>query len=455
MQRKSEEIQSSIEKIDASKLVREHTYGTWRFQRGWDPINVIDAEGCYFFDSAGKKYLDFSSQLMCSNLGHKNKAVINAIKEQAEQLSFISPVFSCDARAEVSELLLEVLPEGLEKFFYSTSGTEANEAAIKISRLFTGKYKIISRYTSYHGSTPGSMAVTGDYRRYAIEPAGKVEGGVFAPDAYCYRCPFDLKYPDCAVECGKYVDYMIRHEGNVAAMIVEPIVGSNGVLVPPGEYLPIVREITERHNVLLIADEVMSGWCRTGEWFAVDNWGVKPDILTTAKGMTNACVPLGLTATTREVADYFEDHYFAHGHTYEAHPLGLAAAVAAINEYRRLNLAERSKKMGTYLGKRLEELRTNHPSIGDVRGLGLFYAVELVRNRETKAPLDTKEDKLAGKPLTIDRIASDLMKEGVFIFGSISHFVVAPPLIVDEGQIDEGVAALDRSLKISDSLTKS
>jgi taurine--2-oxoglutarate transaminase len=445
-----EQSATSLSSADTSKLVREYTYGTWRYQKGWNPLNIVDAEGCYFVDSSGKKYLDFSSQLMCTNLGHKNKAVIEAIREQAQKLPYISPSFACDVRAEISNLLLEVLPQGLEKFFFSTSGTEANEAAIKIARMYTGKYKIISRYYSYHGSTAGSISLTGDYRRFYVEPAGKIQGGIFAPDAYCYRCPLDLKYPDCAVECGKYVEYMIKHEGNVAAVIVEPVVGSNGILVPPDEYLPIVREITERHNVLLIADEVMSGWGRTGEWFAVDNWDVKPDILTTAKGLTGSYIPLGLTATTREIAEYFEDNYFAHGHTYEAHPLALAAGVAAIKEYKRLDLIQRSKKMGEYLGRRLRELKDKHQSIGDVRGVGLFWATELVSNRENKKPLQTLEDKLSRKPLTVDRITSELTKQGVYVFSGISHLILAPPLIVEKEDIDKGVEALDNALKIAD-----
>ena len=447
-----DEEKKPIERVtDSSKVVSRHLYGTWRYQRGWNPINIVDANGCYFTDSYGRKYLDFSSQLICSNLGHKNRTVIDAIKRQAEQLAFVSPAFSCDIRAEVANLLLDgVLPSGLDKFFFSPSGTEANEAAIKIARFYTGKYKIISRYTSYHGSTAGSIALTGDYRRQFVEPAGKIAGGIFAPDAYCYRCPFGLKYPDCGVECGKYLEYMIKYEGNVAAVIVEPVVGSNGVIVPPKEYLPIVREITEKFDVLLIADEVMSGWGRTGEWFAVNHWNVKPDILTTAKGITGATVPLGLTATTREIADYFEDHYFGHGHTYEAHPLALGAASAAIKEYKRLGLIERSRKMGTYLLERLEELKERHPSVGDVRGLGLFCAVELVKNKETREPFNTLEDKMARKPLIADSVTQSLMKDGVFVFGGLNLLIVAPPLIVEQSDVDFGIRALDKALEISD-----
>jgi len=435
-------------------LVAKHTYGTWRHQKGWKkPLLVTDAEGVYFYDAKGKRYLDFSSQLICSNLGHKNKAVIEAICEQARRMPYLNPGFASDVRAEVSKLLLEVMPQGLEKFFYSTSGTEANEAAIKIVRLCsaqTGKYKIISRYSSYHGSTASSIAATGDPRRWPIEPTGKVQGVVFAPDCYCYRCPFDLEYPGCGIACAEYVDYMLRNEGNVAAIIVEPVVGTNGVLVPTKQYLPRLAEIAEEHEAFFIADEVMSGWGRTGDWFAVNHWNVKPDIISTAKGCTGGYVPLGITATKRKVADYFEEHYFAHGHTYEAHPMTLFPVIAAINEYRRLDLMNRTKKMGQYMQRKLNEIMEKHGSVGDVRGIGLFWAVELVKSRKTKKPFNTRADKIAGKPLTVDKVTADCMSRGVYLMGWISHLLVAPPLIISEEQIDEGIAALDESLKIAD-----
>jgi taurine--2-oxoglutarate transaminase len=245
---------------------------------------------------------------------------------------------------------------------------------------------------------------------------------------------------------------MIEHESDVAAVLIEPVVGTNGILVPPGDYLPRLRAICDRHNVLLIADEVMSGWGRTGAWFAVDHWNVLPDILTTAKGITTAYVPLGLCATTKKVADFFEDHYFSHGHTYEAHPLTLAPAIAAINEYRRLNLIPRTVEMGAYLGTKLNELKAKHPSVGDVRGIGLFWAVELVKNRTTKEPFHTYPDKISGTPLVVDRIAAEMMKHGVFIQGWVSHFIIAPPLIITKEEIDSGVGALDAALHIADGL---
>jgi len=438
---------SSQEVVDAT---RQLNFGTWRRQKNWTPLHIVDAEGCDFIDSSGKRYLDFSSQLMCVNLGHKNRAVIDAIVEQARTLPYIAPGYATTARAELSRLLLEVLPAGLVKFFFATSGTEANEAAMKIARMYTGKTKIIARYRSYHGSTSGSIAATGDPRRWPMEPGGKGQGVIFAPEVNCYRCPIKHQYPGCNIACADYLEHMIENESDVAAVIVEPVVGTNGVLVPPPEYFPRLRQICDRHNVLLIADEVMSGWGRTGKWFAMDNWNVQPDILVTAKGITSAYVPLGLCATTARIAAYFDEHYFAHGHTYEAHPMTLAPAVATIHEMQRLNLVERASSLGQYLGDKLKALAQTHPSVGEVRGLGMFWAVDLVKNRQTKEPLNTKVDKLSGAPLVVDQIAAEMMKNGVALQAWISHLVIAPPLIIEKSDIDRGVSVIDAALTLAD-----
>lgn len=431
-------------------LTRTLNYGTWRFQKGWMPMHIADAEGCEIIDGNGKRYLDFSSQLMCSNLGHKNAAVIAAIGEQAQQLAYAMPGYATTARAELSQLLLEVLPQGLKKFFFTTSGTEANEAAFKIARMYTGKNKIIARYRSYHGSTSGSIAATGDPRRWAMEPAGKLPGVIFAPEAFCYRCPLGHTASSCGNACANYIEHMIVNESDVAAVIVEPVVGTNGVIVPPAGYMPRLREICTKHNVLLIADEVMSGWGRTGKWFAMEHWGVTPDILVTAKGITSAYVPLGLCATNEKIATYFDDHYFSHGHTYEAHPITLKPAVATIREMQRLGLVERSAELGVYLGEKLHELQQKHVCIGEVRGLGLFWALDLVKNRATKEPFATYADKVSGKPLLVDQIAAKCVADGMTVQSWVSHFVIAPPLIVSTEQIDFGVALLDKHLSMAD-----
>jgi taurine---2-oxoglutarate transaminase len=432
------------------RTVRSSNYATWRRQGGWEPLVITRAEGSTFWDADGRAYLDFASQLIATNLGHGNPAVVQSIVDQARTLPYAAPGFATEARARLSQSLDGVLPAGLRRYFFATSGTEANEAALKIARVVTGRPKVVSRRRSYHGSTAASIAVTGDLRRTAVETVQTVPGTVFAPDCYCYRCPFSLTYPSCGVACADYVEDQIRQEGNVAAMIVEPIVGTNGVIVPVPEYLPKIRAITRRHDVLLIADEVMTGWGRTGAWFGVDHFGVVPDILTTAKGITGAYVPLGLAATTESIYSTFTDRYFPHGHTYEAHPMTLAPAVAAISEYRRLGLIERSRAEGEYLLRRLREIAERHVSVGDVRGLGLFAAVELVRNRKTKEPFNSPEDKLAGRPLVVDEVARTMLAEGVYVFGWVSHLLVAPPLIVTREELDRGLEVLDRALAVAD-----
>jgi taurine--2-oxoglutarate transaminase len=437
---------------EITALTKQHNYGTWRYQKTWNPPVMVDAQDCHFIDGAGKRYLDFSSQLMCVNLGHKNPAVIESIAQQARELPYAMPGYATATRAELSKLLLEVLPEGLSKFFFTTSGTEANEAAFKIARMYTGKSKIIARYRSYHGSTAGPIAATGDPRRWAMETVGgKGPGVIFSPEVHCYKCPIHHTYPQCGIACADYLEHMIRNESDVAAVIVEPIVGTNGVLVPPDEYFPKLRRICDEYGVLLIADEVMTGWGRTGKWFALDHWGVKPDILVTAKGITSAYVPLGLCATTQKIADYFLDHFFAHGHTYEAHPMTLAPAVATIREMQRLDLVNRSAELAPYVEARLKTLKEKHPSVGDVRGKGLFWAVDLVKNRDTKEPFNTYAQKIDGKtPLLVDQIAAKMFADGVSIQAWVSHFIIAPPLIVTKEDLDFGIDTLDKHLGIAD-----
>ncbi len=446
-----------IETKRSLELVTDHTYGNWKPRKGWKkPLFIAKAEGARFFDDGGKAYLDFSSQLMCSNLGHGNKAIIGAIREQAERLAYVAPSFTCEAKARAVEALLEVTPQELDQFFFSTSGTEANEAALKIIHQYMEpqrKYKIISRYRSYHGSTSGSIALTGDPRRWFAEPVNKIPGVIFAPDAYCYRCPLGLEYPGCNIQCAEYVDYMIKEEGNVAAIFIEPVVGTNGIIVPPKEYLPRLREIADEHGVLFVVDEVMSGWYRTGELFAVDHWGVQPDILTAAKGCTGAYAPVGITATTSRIREFFEEQCFSHGHTYTMHPLVVAAIPAAIAEYGKLIATGLPRRASRHLGQGLQQSMERHKCIGDVRGLGHFWAVELVKNRETKEPFNTKADKAALKPLLADKLAAEMLRRGLYVVSWYNHFVIAPPLVITEEEVDQGLAIFDEVLEIADKRT--
>ncbi|XDF45668.1 aspartate aminotransferase family protein [Saccharolobus solfataricus] len=436
--------------IEDKKIIRDHTFKTWSKQKGWDPIIVSSAKGVYFYDVEGKKYLDFSSQFVNVNLGYGNERVINSIKEQLDRLQYINPSFGADIRVKATKALLKVMPRNISKFFYSTSGTEANEAAIKISRFYKKpRYKILARYRSYHGSTEGSISLTGDYRRWFVEP-NTMNGVVRIPEPYCFRCPLKLKYPDCGIACATYVDYVIRQEKNVAAMIIEPITGTNGVIVPPKEYMPLIRKIAKENDVLFIADEVMTGWGRVGEWFAVNLWDIHPDILTTAKGASASYVPIGITGVSKEIGEFFEDEVFAHGHTFEAHPVSLSAIPAVIEEYERLNILSHVKVMGDYLGKRLQELKERHRSIGDVRGVGLFWAIELVKDKNN-TPFGGYDDKYEGYTTFVDVLARRLLIEkNTYVYNGPSWFIISPPLIINKEEIDEGVDAIDDILKETD-----
>ncbi len=440
----------------AEEKVKEfarHTYGTWNRQNAWtNPLLIVDAEGVYFYDAKGKPYLDFSSQLMCSNLGHKNQAIIEAMIRQAEKLPYIAPGFANEASMAAVEALRSVMPEGLDKFFFSTSGTEANEAALKIVRQCKfPAYKVISRYHAYHGATIASVTFTGDTRRWFAERARcTVQGVRFAPDVYCYRCPFGLSYPGCNVQCARYLDYMIKEEGNVAAVLVEPVVGTNGRLVPPPEYYPIVRQICDENEVLLVADEVMSGWFRTGKAFALEHWGVVPDVMTTAKGCTGAYAPAGITVTNEKVARFFDEEFLVHGHTYAFHPLVMSAIPAAVAEYKKLMESGLPQRASKHLRRRLYELADRHECVGDVRGIGHFWGLELVKNRKTKEPFNVKADKFTSKELMTGKVAADAMQRGLYIAAWYDNLVIAPPLIITPEQIDEGIDILDKSLEIAD-----
>lgn len=434
-------VNKNLSTKEIVNLNKEYTLFSWSVQSATNPIPISRAEGVYFWDTDGKRYIDFSSQLMNMNIGHQHPKVIKAIQDQAAQLCYAHPGMATEARGILGQKIAEVAPGNLKKTFFCLGGAEANENAIKIARFYTGRNKIMARYRSYHGATYGAIALTGDYRRLPVEPA--MPGVVHFLDPFCYRCPFGWTIETCHRECISHVDEVINYEGpdKIAAIIIEGVTGSNGLIVPPNDYWPRVREICNKYGILLISDEVMSGWGRTGKWFAVDNWNVVPDIITTAKGITSGYVPLGAVIISEPIANYFEDKMLWCGLTYSGHPLACAAAAATINVYTEDRLFQNAVAVGKYLGERLEEIKLNHMSVGDVRYIGLFTAIEVVKNRTTKQPID---------PLL--ETSKYLKDNGLFTFIFHNVLFIVPPLCINRAQIDEGLDIIEKALRITDEL---
>ena len=440
---------SKLTSQEIIQMNKEYTFFSWSVQAQTNPIPVEKAEGVYFWDTDGKRYIDFSSQLMNTNIGHQHPKVVKAIQDQAAKLCFVHPGNATDVRGLLGKKLAEITPGNLKKTFFTLGGAEANENAIKIARFYTGRNKILARYRSYHGATHGSIALTGDYRRLAVEPA--MPGAVHFLDPFCYRCPFGQKKESCKRECILHLEEVIRYEGpdKIAAVIMEGVVGSNGLIVPPDDYWPRVREICDKYGILLISDEVMSGWGRTGKWFAVDNWEVSPDIITTAKGITSGYVPLGAVIVSEPIAKFFDDKYLYAGLTYNGHALACAAALATIEVYEDEKLLENAVTVGKYLGGALEGIKARHLSVGDVRYIGLFSTIELVSNRETKAILPSAVMAEVGKALRQNGLFTFIMANNM---GSMLFIV--PPLCITKEQLDEGLAIVDKALDIADAAIK-
>jgi taurine--2-oxoglutarate transaminase len=420
------------------ELTRQHTLFEWSAQSAVNPIPVAGAKGCWFWTPEGKRFLDFNSQLMCVNIGHGDERVLRAITEQANALAYVNPFLATEARARLGRKLAEITPGDIDTFFFTNGGAEATENAIKLARAYTGRHKILVRYRSYHGATAGAMSLTGDPRRWAAEPG--LPGIIRVFDPY-HGIQRGWDTVDRALA---NIEEVIELEGaqNIAAFFLEPVTGTNGVLVPPDGYLQGVREICTRHGILMVADEVMSGFGRTGEWFAVNHWNVVPDLLTMAKGLTSAYVPLGAVGMRRPIADFFKDRVFFGGLTYNSHPLGCATALATIKVYEEDRLIDRARERGVLMRDLLDGLRARHAIVGATRSIGLFGIVELVKNRETMEPLAP----FNGTSEAMKKLGALFREEGLYTFVRWNTFFTNPPLCISEEELRHGFDVIDRCL---------
>lgn len=430
---------------------RRYLLHSWSAQKARRPLLIAGGEGAMFWDAQGRRYLDFASQLVNLNLGFGHPRVVKAIQAQAAELCYVAPAFANAQRSELARAVADVAPGDLNHVFFTTGGATANEAALRMARLVTGRRKVITRRRSYHGGTAGALSVSGDPRRLGAEPA--VPGTVVAEDPFCYRCPFGLQYPSCGLHCADHIGEIIEFENpdTVAAVIVETITGSNGRIVPPPDYYARLREICDRYGVLLICDEVMCGFGRTGKWFAIEHYGAVPDLMTLGKGITSGYVPLGAVVASDRVASFFESNVLLAGMTYSGHPLACAAGVATLAVYQEDGLIERSRVLGEYLLSRLAELKERHPSVGDVRGRGLFACIDLVQDKQTREPFVPWTPR--GSRETHPAVAGTLramMDRNVYAYTRWNMIMLAPPFVITEAQLDEGIQAIDAALTAAD-----
>ncbi len=430
---------------------RRHVFHSWSAQAAIDPLPIASALGSYFTDYNGKKYLDFSSQLVNVNIGYQHPRLVAAIQEQAARLCTIQPAFANDARSEAARLIAELAPGDLNQVFFTNGGAEANENAIRMARLHTGRHKVFAAYRSYHGATAGSIALTGDPRRWGSEPG--MPGVVRYWGPYAYRSAFHASTEaEESVRALQHLRDLIMVEGShtVAAIILETVVGTNGILVPPEGYLAGVREICDEFGIVLIADEVMAGFGRCGEWFAVDRWGITPDLITFAKGVNSGYVPLGGVIISDRIAESFQHKAFPGGLTYSGHPLACASAVASINIFKDEQIVENARSVGAdVIGPGLAELAAKHPSVGEVRGLGVFWALELVRDRATREPL-VPYNAAGADAAPMNEFAGACKVRGLWPFTHFNRTHVVPPCTVSAAEVRDGLAILDEALEVAD-----
>jgi taurine--2-oxoglutarate transaminase len=441
---------------DILPLSLEHSFWTWSAQAKVSPIPVTRAQGVYFWDVDGKRYLDFNSMTMCVNIGHGNQRVIDAIVAQARQLPYAAPGMATKPRAVLGKLLTEITPGDISRFMFTLGGADANENAVKLARGYTKKHKILTRYRSYHGASAGAMSLTGDPRRHPWEPT-LMPGVVHFLDPYRYRSTFHRTNPgiseeDFTQDYLNHLEEIILYEGpeTIAAILLETVTGTNGILIPPAGYLPGVRKLCDKYGILLIADEVMSGFGRTGEWFALNHWQVEPDLLTMAKGLTSAYAPLGAVGMKPAIAAAFDQVAYQGGLTYTAHPISLAAAIANIQVMQDDHLVEHARQMGPVLHRMLADLGEQHPSVGEVRSIGMFGVIELVRDRQSKEPLAPWN---ASSP-EMNTLRKFCLERGLFVYTHWHTILIIPPLIITEEELAEGFAILDQALTATDTTVK-
>jgi taurine--2-oxoglutarate transaminase len=443
-------VVSEAEKQEILKNNLDYTLFSWSKQAGLNPIQFHRAEGVYLYDYDGKRYIDFSSQLMNVNIGHGHPRVAAAVAKQMAELSYVTPGCTTKVRGELGKKLAEITPGNLTKTFFTLGGAESIENAIKLARLYTGRHKIITRYRSFHGASYGSMSAGGDPRKLPAD-SQQAPNFVHVEDAFCYRCPWSQKPESCKRECVSHIERVIEFEGpeNIAAILMEGESGSSGCLKYPADYWPKLRAIADKYGILLIADEVMSGFGRTGKWFGVDHFGVTPDIMCMAKGLTSGYIPLGGIIVSDPIAKYFDDRPLMLGLTYSAHSVACAAALEVLNIYEDEGMIENAAAMGKYVEEKVEALKLKHPSIGDFRNTGLLGCIELVKNRETKEPMAAWNGKPADM-LLMNPVAAKIRELGMYTFVRWNYIFIAPPLNITKDQIDEGLDIISQAIALVD-----
>ncbi len=430
---------------------RAHVFHSWSAQGLIDPVDIVKAEGSWMWDSSGKKYLDFSSQLVNVNIGHQHPKLVKAIQDYAAKMCTIAPFHANDARSEAARLITELAPGDLDMVFFTNGGAEAAENAARLARLHTGRHKILTTYRSYHGATSGAIALTGDPRRWPNETGAS--GAVKFWGPYPYRSAFHAtnEREECERALRHLEDVLMVEGPHTVAMIaLESVVGTNGILVPPDGYLQGVRDLCTKHGIVMMCDEVMAGFGRCGEWFAVDHWKVAPDLICFAKGVNSGYVPLGGVIISRRIADTFKERPFPGGLTYSGHPLACASAVASINIFKEEGIVEHARRLGTeVIGPGLEKLKEKHPSVGDVRGLGVFWAIELVRDRATRQPyVPFNAAGADAKPMA--ELAAACKERGLWPFTHFNRIHVVPPCTTPADEVHQGLEILDEVLEIAD-----